>query len=201
LSALSEPRFTFEFIADGSEWSPALVTAFSSVVIAKANHRSSTDQQPWLTINSQPAIREYVQGGGGLLVVHGGTSGYDSLAKMRGVTGGAFISHSEQCTVTFEPKPGHPLTAGVNAFAAKDEHYVVALDDPQAEVFLESASENGVQPAGWARAEGKGRVCVLTPGHNVEVWLHPQFQTLLRNGLSWVGETTRMNSKPDSPPR
>ena len=33
--------------------------------------------------------------------------------------------------------------------------------------------------------EGQGRVGVLTPGHNVEVWVHPAFQTLLRNTLHW----------------
>lgn len=29
------------------------------------------------------------------------------------------------------------------------------------------------------------RVCVLTPGHNLEVWLHPGFQALLRHALNW----------------
>jgi hypothetical protein len=31
-------------------------------------------------------------------------------------------------------------------------------------------------------------VCVLTPGHNVEVWQHPSFQALLVNGLDWCGK-------------
>jgi uncharacterized protein len=27
----------------------------------------------------------------------------------------------------------------------------------------------------------------LTPGHNLEVWLHPSYQALLLNTLRWCG--------------
>jgi type 1 glutamine amidotransferase len=62
------------------------------------------------------------------------------------------------------------------------------LDDAQADVFLAARSEHGVQPGGWTRTEGSGRVCVLTPGHNLEVWLHPAYQALILNGLQWCGK-------------
>jgi type 1 glutamine amidotransferase len=52
-------------------------------------------------------------------------------------------------------------------------------------VFLTTTSEHGTQPGGWTRTEGEGRVCVLTPGHNLEVWLQPSFQALLLNTLRW----------------
>jgi len=29
---------------------------------------------------------------------------------------------------------------------------------------------------------------VLTPGHNLEVWLHPAYQALILNGLQWCGK-------------
>jgi type 1 glutamine amidotransferase len=54
--------------------------------------------------------------------------------------------------------------------------------------FLQTTSDHGSQPGGWTRSEGAGRVCVLTPGHNVEVWLNPGFQALLRNGLQWCAK-------------
>jgi type 1 glutamine amidotransferase len=88
------------------------------------------------------------------------------------------------------PRPGHPLTAGCAAFTLKDEHYFMALDDAQAPAFLTSASEHGEQPAGWTRAEGRGRVGVLTPGHNVEVWLHPSYQAILGNMMRWASVKT-----------
>ena len=64
----------------------------------------------------------------------------------------------------------------------------MALDDPHADVFVTTRSEHGSQPGAWRRAEGAGRVAMLTPGHNVEVWLHPSFQALLLNALRWCGK-------------
>jgi type 1 glutamine amidotransferase len=53
-------------------------------------------------------------------------------------------------------------------------------------VFLTTRSSHGLQPAGWTRCEGRGRVCALTPGHFAEVWLHPGFQRLLVNAVHWL---------------
>jgi len=64
---------------------------------------------------------------------------------------------------------------------------MMALDDAEADVFLTTSSEHGDQPGGWTRTEGVGRVCVLTPGHNLEVWLAPPFQRLLERALRWCG--------------
>ena len=107
---------------------------------------------------------------------------------LRRLLGGVFDHHPEQCPVTVEPQPGHPLCAGSEPFTLKDEHYFMALDDPQAEVYVTTRSENGVQPGGWRRIVSAGRVVVLTPGHNLEVWLHPSFQALLLNALRWCGK-------------
>jgi type 1 glutamine amidotransferase len=95
------------------------------------------------------------------------------------------LQHPKKCPVTVFPKTGHALTAGAATFTVNDEHYFVALDDAAADVFMTSQSSNGVQPAGWTRREGAGRVCVLTPGHTVEVWLQNDFQKLLVNALQW----------------
>ena len=187
LNALAEPRFKFEFLADGNEWSPALMQNFPIVIVAKANHLCSTNKTPWLITDSQVAFKHFVQQGGGLLFIHAGTC-YKDLPEMRGVTGGAFMSHPDQCPIILEPKLDHPLTKGVNSFTEKDEHYIMTLDDAAADVFLYSRSEHGVQPAGWTRTEGAGRVCVLTPGHNVEVWLQTPFQRLLLNALRWTAK-------------
>lgn len=185
--ALADARFEFDFVADGSRWTPAGMKKFPLAVVAKANHVSAGNQNPWLTAETEPAFRQFVRTGGGLVLVHGGCC-YKDSPVMRGVTGGAFVSHPAQCSVTIEPKAGHPLAAGVNPLTETDEHYFMALDAPDAEVFLQSRSAHGVQPAGWTRAEGEGRVCVLTPGHNPEVWRNPDFQKLLLNALRWTAK-------------
>lgn len=60
-------------------------------------------------------------------------------------------------------------------------------DDPVAHI-LTTTSEHGAQPGGWTRPEGAGRVAVLTPGHDLDVWLHPAYQALIGAAPRWCGE-------------
>ena len=138
-----------------------------------------------MTPEAEQAFLEFVRSGKGLLVVHSGSAGYKETPVLRALMGGVFDHHPKQCPVTVEPKPGHPLTAGSETFTLMDEHYHMLFDDAKADLFLTTTSEHGTQPGGWTRLEGEGRVCMLTPGHNVEVWLHPSYQVLLGNALRW----------------
>jgi type 1 glutamine amidotransferase len=188
LAAFSDDGFAFEFLEDGSKWSAAMMGDFSLVVLAKANITSSIAAQPWLAADSQEAFPNFVRRGNGLVVVHAGTCRYESAPATCELIGGRFLHHPEQCAVTVSPTPGRALTVGVSPFTLRDEHYFIAMSDPSAKVFLHSRSEHGEQPAGWTRSHGEGRVCVLTPGHNQEVWLYPSFQKLLSNALKWAAK-------------
>jgi type 1 glutamine amidotransferase len=177
--------FSFEFVEDGAAWSAERMSGFPLTVLAKANITSSKNENPWLTSEASPAFPDYVRRGNGLVAVHAGTSRYEKLPAMNALLGGAFVSHPEPCAVTLEPVKPHPVTDGMETFTIRDEHYFMAMNDAQADVFLHSRSAHGVQPAGWTRTEGEGRICVLTPGHDAEVWRHPSFQKLLLNALRW----------------
>jgi type 1 glutamine amidotransferase len=188
LSALDNAGFDFEFIEDGAKWSADMMMGFPVVVLAKANMISAADQREWLPPASAAVFQDFLQRGNGLMVVHAGTSRYDKLPAMHTATGGAFLRHPPECDVMMEPQPAHALACGVDAFTVRDEHYFMAFDVPPEEVFLRSRSEHGLQPAGWTRTVGAGRVGVLTPGHNLEVWRHPTFQKLLLNTLRWTAK-------------
>lgn len=181
-------EWTFDFIENVEEWSAERLAAYPLVLLTKANEVSSTDHRPWMTAEIEQAFLHYVQQGNGLLVIHSGAAGYREWPVLRGLVGGAFTQHPPQCPVTIEPQADHPLTAGSDAFTIKDEHYFMELDDSEADVFLTTTSEHGTQLAGWTRAVGTGRVCLLSPGHNVEVWLHPCYQALIQNALRWCGK-------------
>jgi uncharacterized protein len=191
LGALHDSGCELDWIEHAGEWSAERMAEYPLVVLTKANNISATDQQPWVTEMVEQAFLEYVRNGNGLLAIHSGTAGYTQTPVLRGLLGGVFVSHPPQCEVTIEPSANHPLTAGSAAFTLKDEHYHMALDDAHADLFLTTTSEHGTQPAGWTRHEGAGRVAVLTPGHNVEIWLHPDFQTLIGNALRWCGNWNR----------
>ena len=185
LSALSESGITFDWIEDAKSWSSERMSEYPLVILTKSNNVSATNPVPWMTPAVEDAFVSYVNAGNGLLVIHSGAAGYQENLRLRALMGGVFLQHPAQCDVTHEPLIGHPLTGGVSVFTERDEHYHMAMDDTNADVFLTSRSEHGEQPAGWTRREGAGRVCMLTPGHNLEVWLHPMYQKLLQNVMEW----------------
>jgi type 1 glutamine amidotransferase len=188
LEALVGMEFTFDYIEDARDWSPETLATYRLVILTKSDNVSVTDKTKWMTDPIQSAFFNYVQQGNGLLAIHSGTAEYEQKPVIRGLLGGVFLDHPEQCPVTVYPHPSHPLCTGVVSFTLKDEHYFMALDDSQADVFMYTSSVNGEQPGGWRREVGKGRVAVLTPGHNIEVWLHPSYQALLGNVLRWCGK-------------
>ncbi|MFN8444676.1 MAG: ThuA domain-containing protein [Caldilineaceae bacterium] len=188
LAALGDCGFEFDWIENANEWSATRMVTYQLVLLTKSNNVSAKDETPWMKPEVELAFHDYVQAGNSLLAIHSGTAGYLETPTLRALLGGVFVRHPPQCQVTIEPKAGHALVTGSDAFTIKDEHYFMALDDTEADVFLTTTSEHGSQPAGWTRTQGKGRVCVLTPGHNVEVWLQPEYQSLLLNSLHWCSE-------------
>jgi type 1 glutamine amidotransferase len=174
----------FEFSDNGETLSEDRLGKFPIAILARANLLGESG--PWLTAESQAILPDYVRRGNGLMVVHGGLARYESLPAMNALIGGAFIRHPQPCEVTVEPAERSLITKGVTPFAAPDEHYFVETES-DVKIFLESRSSHGVQPAGWTRCEdGGGRVCVLTPGHTLEMWLRPEFQKILLNALRWI---------------
>jgi len=188
LRALAEAGFSFDWIENARDWSSEHMAQYPVTILTKSNHVSSTEQTEWMTEPVQAAFHDYVCNGNGLLAIHSGTADYAQKPVLRRLLGGVFTHHPEQCPVTIEPHEGHPLAEGSAAFTMKDEHYFMALDDQEADVFVTTRSAHGEQPGGWLRTERNGRVVVLTPGHNLEVWLHPSFQTLLLNSLRWCNK-------------
>lgn len=188
LSWLENAGFQLDWLEDAEDWRADKLDAYPLVILAKSNHMSAEADDPWMTMEIQTAFVNYVRQGGGLLAIHSGIADYDESARLRKLLGGVFVHHPPQCPVTISPKLGHPVTTGSYSFTLPDEHYFVVMDDIQADVFLTSTSKHGQQPAGWIRTEGKGRVGVLTPGHNPAVWHHTSYQTLVANLLHWCVE-------------
>lgn len=185
LAPLEASDFAFDWIEHADDWSAQRMHDYRTVLFTKMNHTSATDQRPWVDDAVQATFLDYVRQGNGLLVIHSGAAGYAEMPVMRRLMGGAFLHHPPQCQVTVEPHPGYHLTPNADSFTLVDEHYHMALDDEQADVFLSTRSEHGTQLAGWTRLEGHGRVCLLTPGHNIEVWLQPSYQAVIASAMRW----------------
>jgi type 1 glutamine amidotransferase len=191
LAPLTERGIAFDWITDAGDWSAERMADYSVVLFTKSNNVTASDRTPWMTPEAEEAFRAYVAAGGGLLVIHSGTAGYRETPTFGRLLGGIFVQHPPQCEVTIGPAGDQPLSAAVETFTIRDEHYHLAMGEEPVDIFLVTRSEHGEQPGGWTRREGVGRVCVLTPGHNVEVWLHPIYQGLIAAALHWCAPDNR----------
>ena len=209
IEPLCKKGFAIKVVSDTHHLDPAIIHDYDVIVMSKCDHISQENKDSWKTPQVQAAFVGFVEKGGGLLVTHSGTvAGTDADAKgndtsmLDNLIGCRFDSHPNQCPVTVAPLKPHPVTDGVKLFCEIDEHYrlqILADDidiiaagyapaqgDPakyQTEPYMNFPE--CIAPSVYVRTQGKGRVCVLTPGHNLNVWLNPEFQKLLENALKW----------------
>ena len=203
LELLQAKGITTHVIQDINEFKPEMLKDYPVVIISKSGRVISEGEVPWKAdAATQDAFIKYVEDGGGLLVTHSGTVAEDDSDRLNRLIGCKFSFHPNQTPVTVQPIKPHPITEGVGMFDEKDEHYHIeilasdidiiaaAYGPPQGE---ESKYETEpyfnmpgcITAAGYVRTQGKGRVCVLTPGHNLEVWLNPNYQQMLENAIRW----------------
>jgi type 1 glutamine amidotransferase len=187
LDPLRTTDTTLEFFTDAGGWTWERMQLYDVLILSKGNGRTGSPDRDWLTEELQDHFQRYVEAGGGLLVCHSGTVGYRDQPGFRRLIGGVFSYHPQPCPIILEYTGSFGRAENdPKIIRVHDEHYFVETGH-DIDVFLKSSSESGTQPAGWTRREGRGRVCVLTPGHFADVWLHPVYQHTLAETLRWCG--------------
>lgn len=193
LAAMEQDKYRFDVVKTAKDiLTPARLAEYPAVMCCKSNCVNLGNSAPWfeegVTEVMAPEFERYIREGHGFFAVHSGLAyGKDGYQAYKDMVGMVFNGHPPRCAVDVKvTRPEHPVSEGVRNFVIRDEHYRIDVTCPDAEVFLESVSEKGgVQPAAYTRVMGEGRLCALTPGHTLDVWLNPDFQRLLMNGLSW----------------
>ena len=205
VAPLAKQDFQLDIITNANDFSHDMLRQYPVVILAKCDEVSQEDKRTWKTEAVQRAFVDYVESGGGLLAVHSGIVGSKNTETLDKLIGCRFIYHPNNCPVTVQPVKPHPVTEGVGMFCETDEHYRIEIIAPDADVLLASCSPGqgeeskyqedpyfntpaAVCAAGYVRTQGKGRVCVLTPGHILPVWSNAQFQKLLANALRWTSQ-------------
>lgn len=195
LKFLKEQGHCYDTIMDAKDIvTPELLSGYEAVIIAKGNALTGANSQaPWfekgVTLVGPEGYRRYVENGGGLLFLHGGaTFRREQCPDMLELLGVEFLGHPRQCPVKLQIKDkGHPIMRGVSEFTIlQDEHYQMKVLADDMQVFAQTVSGAGAYPAGMARDIGRGRVCVLTPGHNAFVLNQPEYQRVILNALEWL---------------
>lgn len=150
------------------------------------------DQVPtpvWCDDKWTDLLLERIENGMGFIAVHAAVT--DLPEDHRIVTElyqSMFITHPEQCELTFVPAKKHLIFEGVSEFTfpQKDEHYQMnMLPSSKSYILAYTTSAKGKQPALWVHKYGKGKVCMLTPGHDTTNLTCPQYVRLMRNMIEW----------------
>ncbi len=192
MRGMDHREFQFDFVTRAKEvLTPQLLGGYPVVVNARGNPVTPQEPSAWFEPGEAKVMPEdfqrYVEEGGGFLSLHAGNSfRMDRDGAYCRFVGNSFVQHPPCCPVTAEPVGAHPIAAGVGSFTEQDEQYQLDCLAPDREVFLETVSESGGrQTAGYTRLMGKGRICVLAPGHTSSMLKNPHFRRLLSNALSW----------------
>ena len=196
LAAFPDERFSFDIVKTAKDiLTPEWIRQFPMIICCKSGSVNAANNAPWfepgVTEVMPKEFDEYVREGHGFLAIHSGLAyGKYRFPEYNQLVGCMFLRHPPRCTVEVTVSDEkHQISSGVGSFCARDEHYMIEMQCEDAEIFLTSSSEKGgIQPAGYTRKLGNGRLCALTPGHTLEVWNNPQFQKLLSNAIDWCLE-------------
>jgi len=205
VAPLKQQGFEFDIIKNAADFSVDMPEKYPVVLMCKSDEVSQTDKEPWRTDAVQNAFVSYIENGGGLVAVHSAVVNSRNSQVIDNLIGCRFLGHPNNCPVTVQPIKPHPVTEGVGLFCEIDEHYRIEITSPDADIIAASYSPPqgdeakfteepyfntpaAICPAAYARSPREGRICVLTPGHLLPVWLNPQFQKMLSNALRWCAK-------------
>lgn len=146
-------------------------------------------------------LLNYVENGGGLMVVHGGITTQNKSRAFSRLVGASFDYHPPQQPIQVRlVDPEHPLVKAFpkEGFNHIDEPYFYskAYEDKDFRPLLYFNNEEITgqrQPAktgktyvSWIRPEGKGKVMYCSPSHNAQSFENPDLLRFFLNGLQYV---------------
>ncbi|EMB17805.1 PVC-type heme-binding CxxCH protein [Rhodopirellula europaea] len=149
-----------------------------------------------ITPESESALLDFVNQGGGLITVHCASFCFLNSPKYIDLVGGQFQSHGFTRFETKIVAADHPIMNGLNPIRSMDESYRHSKLNPDKTVLETRSSESGPvsnpdgEPYTWVRTSGEGRVFYTAWGHDHRTWSNVDFQRLIARGTLWAcGET------------
>lgn len=128
------------------------------------------------------ALFDYLQNGGGLLSIHGGSSCYHASPEFMRLIG---LRNAPTGNSDFEVRnvmPEHPILKGMEHFRQADG---IRIDnDPEDD--REILQLRGSDPWSWTRTHGQGRVFHTAIGNHPDDWNRSSTHDLLRNAIHWA---------------
>ena len=136
------------------------------------------------------SLLDFVENGGGLLVIHNGIS-FQSNGQFAELIGGKFTGHPAYTNLEIRiTEPKHVIMQGIKEFTIDDEPYRYDFNGiKEKEILFQYMHEGNIYPAAWTRVIGNGRLVYLMPGHNIDSFRNEAYsKIILRSGKWLLGE-------------
>jgi type 1 glutamine amidotransferase len=204
----SELRTEFSLVNAGggkpmnSGFQPQGLHDFDAIVIVSATGDWGLDA------SQKAALLDYVRGGGGVVVMHGGLDANHAWKDYIDMVGGEFVAHPFNTGTwplfpfpLLNENPNTPMTSTLpHQFVKQDEIYVVrnftrddtdvllsidrdAFDMRPSETWLPPSHD---VPVAWIKNYGKGRVFASSIGHASEAFDDPDVARMYTQAIEWA---------------
>jgi type 1 glutamine amidotransferase len=142
-------------------------------------------------------LRDFVEGGKGLVVLHHAIADYTDwpwwseqvaggkyLLKPEGGRPGSTYKHDEDMYV--EVAAAHPVTRGLGPLHLRDETYKGMWISPDVKVLLRTTNPTSDGPVAWISPYAKSRVIYIEPGHDHLTHSNPDYRELVHRAILWA---------------
>ncbi|MBI5084349.1 MAG: ThuA domain-containing protein [Acidobacteria bacterium] len=141
-------------------------------------------------------LREFVESGKGLIILHHAIADFQSWEWWwKEVVGGRYVLRAEpgyeaskylhDVELVATPKPGHAITKGLPQMRLFDETYKQVWHRADVQVLLTTDHPTSDVEIGWVSPYQNSRVVYLQPGHGRESHEQPWFRQLVRRSILW----------------
>ncbi|WP_435009557.1 ThuA domain-containing protein [Tundrisphaera lichenicola] len=142
-------------------------------------------------------LRDYVESGGGVVVLHHALLNFQSwdwwcdeavggsyrLSRV-GATPSSSVKDDQQIFVT--PAGEHPIIAGLAPFHIQDEAYKNLRMSPKIRPLLTTDNPTSDTNLAWVSPLDGARVVAIQLGHGPSAFGHPSYRALVHNAVLWA---------------
>ncbi|HRV07717.1 MAG TPA: ThuA domain-containing protein [Acidobacteriota bacterium] len=141
-------------------------------------------------------LREFLESGKGLVVLHHALADYDTWEWWgREVVGARYIqegngqpasTYRHDVELKVQAVAEHPITQDLGPFHYVDETYKDMWFSPDIRVLMKTDAETSDGPVVWIGPYERSRVVVIQLGHDDQAFRYPGFRELVRRSIAWA---------------
>ena len=175
------------------------------------NKGLTEDERLAKAVQLEANLVNFVNNGGGLMVMHGAIVMQNNSKPFGEMVGGSFDYHPPQQEITLNlVEPAHPLLAAFDGepFVHVDEPYffknaysdynfrpMLSMDVNRLHSVKEEVPDK-IKYVSWIKRSGKGRVFYISPSHNAQSFENPRMLRYLLDAFQYVAGDLKCDDSP-----